>query len=408
MPSPTSAEAPDGPAPPDAAARPPERRGLLPGTGRGGSGRKTSTWPLALAYAVLVVYASLYPFDGWRDQGIAPWAFLTAPLPRWWTGFDVTSNVLGYAPLGFLAALAALRTGRGPRGVLVAVAACALLSLLLESLQSYMPVRVPSNVDLALNAAGATGGAAVAWGLEWLGAIARWDRVRARWLVAESRGALALLALWPVALLFPVAVPFGLGQVLERLEETLALLLEDTPFLEWMPMREVELQPLIPGAELLCVTLGALVPALLANCIVQGVRARALASALVLAAGVAATALSSALTYGPSHVGVWLSFPVQVGLATAVVLGIGALAVPRRGCAAVALLLLVVHLNVLNDAPTSAYFAQTLQTWEQGRFIRFHGVVQWLGWVWPYAALGWLLVRVSRRERRRPPAPSAA
>ncbi len=69
-----------------------------------------------------------------------------------------------------------------------------------------------------------------------------------------------------------------------------------------------------------------------------------------------------------------------------------------------ALLLLVVHLNVLNDAPTSAYFAQTLQTWEQGRFIRFHGVVQWLGWVWPYAALGWLLLRVSRRQRWRPAA----
>ncbi|WP_082448206.1 VanZ family protein [Xylophilus sp. Leaf220] len=404
MPSPTPPAAPDGPAPAGAAGHTIEGTARSGPAGRPGRGLQTSAWPLALAYAVLVVYASLYPFDGWRDQGIAPWAFLTAPLPRWWTGFDVTSNVLGYAPLGFLAALAALRTGRGPRGVLTAVAACALLSLLLESLQSYMPVRVPSNVDLALNAAGATAGAAVAWGLEWLGAIARWDRVRARWLEPESRGALVLLALWPVALLFPVAVPFGLGQVLERLEEALALLLEDTPFLEWMPMREVELQPLIPGAELLCVTLGALVPALLANCIVQGWRARAVASALVLAAGVAATALSSALTYGPSHVGVWLSFPVQVGLATAVVLGIGALAVPRRGCAAVALLLLVVHLNVLNDAPTSAYFAQTLQTWEQGRFIRFHGVVQWLGWVWPYAALGWLLLRVSRRQRWRPAA----
>ena len=73
---------------------------------------KSAALPLTLAYAALIFYASLYPFSDWRDQGIAPWAFLTAPLPRWWTGFDVTSNVLGYAPLGFLAALAALRTGR--------------------------------------------------------------------------------------------------------------------------------------------------------------------------------------------------------------------------------------------------------------------------------------------------------
>jgi hypothetical protein len=41
-----------------------------------------------------------------------------------------------------------------------------------------------------------------------------------------------------------------------------------------------------------------------------------------------------------------------------------------------------------------------LQTWEQGRFIRFHGVVQWLGWLWPYAALLYVLVRLSGREPR--------
>ena len=74
--------------------------------------RKTAAWPLVWIYAVLIVYASLYPFDNWRIQGIAPWAFLTAPLPRYWTGFDVLSNVLGYAPFGFLLALALHRTRR--------------------------------------------------------------------------------------------------------------------------------------------------------------------------------------------------------------------------------------------------------------------------------------------------------
>jgi hypothetical protein len=49
----------------------------------------------------------------------------------------------------------------------------------------------------------------------------------------------------------------------------------------------------------------------------------------------------------------------------------------------VLLVALVVHLSVLNQAPASAYFADTLQAWEQGRFIRFHGLAQWLGWLWP-------------------------
>ncbi|MEO5671231.1 MAG: VanZ family protein, partial [Ramlibacter sp.] len=73
---------------------------------------KTSAWPLAQAYVALIVYASLYPFSGWRDQGIAPWEFLWSPLPRYWTGFDVAANVAGYIPLGFLLALSFLRRGK--------------------------------------------------------------------------------------------------------------------------------------------------------------------------------------------------------------------------------------------------------------------------------------------------------
>ena len=42
---------------------------------------KTTAWPLALIYAALVVYASLYPFADWRDQGLPPLSFLMAPLP---------------------------------------------------------------------------------------------------------------------------------------------------------------------------------------------------------------------------------------------------------------------------------------------------------------------------------------
>ena len=33
---------------------------------------KTTAWPLALVYAALIVFASLFPFEGWRAQGLAP------------------------------------------------------------------------------------------------------------------------------------------------------------------------------------------------------------------------------------------------------------------------------------------------------------------------------------------------
>lgn len=361
---------------------------------------KTSAWPLALIYAALIVYASLYPFEGWRDQGIAPWAFLASPLPRYWTGFDVAANVVGYMPLGGLLALSAMRRGGSPRvrAVALATLAALALSLAMEMLQSYLPSRVASNVDLALNVAGAWAGALAAWVLEQGGAIARWSRFRDRWFVDDARGALVLLALWPAALLFPASVPFGLGQVLERLEAAVAEWLLDTPFLEWLPVREIELQPLVPGIELVCVTLGALIPCLLAYCVVRTPGRRLLVMLSAIGVGVLATALSAALSWGPVHAWAWLSAPVRVGLGASVVLGLLALLLPCRGSAAVLLLALAVHLSLLNQAPASAYFTQTLQTWEQGRFIRFNGLAQWLGWLWPYAALAYVLQRLSRRE----------
>ena len=248
---------------------------------------KTSAWPLALIYTALIVFASLFPFDGWRAQGINPLVFLLAPLPPpYWTGFDVTTNMVGYAPLGFLLVLAMLRSG-WTRGVVpLATLAGVLLSLAMEFLQIYLPRRVPSNLDLLLNAAGALAGALSAALLERLGAIDRWSDFRGRWFVADASGAIVLLALWPVALLFPAAVPFGLGQVLERLEAALTELLADTPFLAWLPVREAALDPLSPTAELLCVTLGLLIPCLLGYCVIRQMGRRALFALGVVVVGV--------------------------------------------------------------------------------------------------------------------------
>ncbi len=354
-----------------------------------------TSFPLLLVAICLTVYASLYPFADWRDQGISPLNFLFAPWPRYWTGFDVGINLAGYAPLGFLLVLAALRSARIKWAVSAAVLAAALLSLCMEALQSYLPSRVPSNVDLLLNIAGAWVGGCTAWLLEKIGALQRWSRFRDRWFAIDAGGALALLVLWPVALLFPASVPMGLGQVFERLELALAEALADTPFLDWLPVRDIELQPLVPGAELLCVALGALIPCLLAYCVIRAVWQRAVFALVMLTAGLAASGLSAALSYGPEHAWAWLDAPVRAGLVLAALLALLLLPVRRRGAAAFTLLALAIHLGLLNQAPASAYFAQTLQTWEQGRFIRFNGMVQWLGWLWPYAALFYVLARLS-------------
>jgi len=367
---------------------------------------KSAALPLALLYAGLIVYASLYPFSGWRDVGVAPWAYVTAPLPRYWTRFDVGANVAGYAPLGFLLALAMMRMRRAWPALTLATLAAALLSFTMEGLQTYLPARVASNVDLALNAGGALAGALSAWVLERLGAIDTWRRFRARWFVRNSRGALVLLALWPVGLLFPAPVAFGMGQVFERLEEGLIGLLDGTPFLGWLPpLRDLGLQPLLPGEEALCVALGALVPCLLGYTVIRHRGRRALFAGAALLCGVAVSALSAGLTYGPVHAWGWVTQPVQYGLWLAVVAAGLLLLVPGRVCVPLLMVVLAAQVVLLNTAPQNAYYAVSLQTWEQGRFIHFHGLAQWVGWLWPFATFAYLIGRLGGGDGGQPPVP---
>ena len=361
---------------------------------------KTAATPLALMYAALIVYASLYPFTDWRDQGVNLWSFLFAPLPQYWTGFDVAINLAGYLPFGGLLALSGLRSGRSARPLLLAFAIATSLSLGMETLQGFLPARVASREDWLLNSLGAWVGAVATLGLERMGGIDRWSHFRRRWFIGQTRGGLVLLATWPVALLFPPAVPFGLGQVFERVEAAIAEQLVDTPFLEWLPVRNLELQPMLPGAELLCVVLGLLIPCLVGFCVIRPGLGRLLFVPLNIGLGVLATALSAMLSWGPEHAWAWLDLPTQVALAAAFVLAVLLSWAPSRAFAALVLLALGVYLSILNQAPEGPYFAQTLQAWEQGRFIRFNGLVQWLGWLWPYAVLGYALSLIWQRDAK--------
>jgi hypothetical protein len=268
----------------------------------------------------------------------------------------------------------------------------------MEGLQSYLPSRVPSLPDFLLNTLGAFVGAVLASALESLGVLRRWSQFRERWFVRDAYMALVLMAVWPAALLFPVAVPLGLGQVWERVEDALTSAFEATPFEDWIPLRAFELEPLLPGAELLCVMLGLLVPCLLGFGVIRRAGQRFFYLLAILGMALGVSALSAALTYGPTHAWTWLSLPVMLGLLFGCVVALVLLPLSARAAWTLLLLAVLVQQSVLNQSPESAYFAQTLQAWEQGRFVRFHGLVQWLGWLWPYAVMMLALVRLSRER----------
>lgn len=71
---------------------------------------------------------------------------------------------------------------------------------------------------------------------------------------------------------------------------------------------------------------------------------------------------------------------------------------PPRLVAALALVCLTALVVLVMQAPTDPYRMASLQAWEQGRFVRFHGLAQWVGWLWPHAALVWLVMRLMKRS----------
>jgi VanZ family protein len=356
----------------------------------------------AVLLAALVLYASLYPFEDWRWPAGRPLAeLLLPPWPRYQSPFDIWSNFLGYVPLGLLVTLAARRPGTrgwGWAAWLIGVAAGAGLSYGAEFAQQFLPSRHPSLVDWGLNTGGALLGATLAPLLLHLGWPQRSARWTARWFDAGSAGAVALLLLWPLALLFPAPVALGLGQIGPRLLPLAAELLDGVPWAsDWHAALLAEALPAAPlgvPTEALITALGLLAPCLVAFAVVPpGWRRIGLALGASMLT-VAVLTLSTALNFGPDHAGTWLAPSTAPGLVAGTAVAVALSWVPRRVAVGLGLVVVTALVMGVAQAPADPYFALSLQRWEQGRFIRFHGLAQWIGWLWPYCAGLWLLGRL--------------
>lgn len=366
--------------------------------------RLSSAAPLALAYLGLVVYASLYPFEDWRWPPGQPLpALAQLPWPAPWLPFDLWANALGYAPLAALVTIAVRRSGgRLPVALAVGLLGPVLLSYTMELAQQFLPHRHVSAKDWLMNGVGAAAGTALAWAWLASGGVQRWHRWRENWFGPRGGVALALLLLWPLALLMPTAVPLGLGDVFGGLRQLVLDLVDGVPWAA--PVAELLAEsPPTAGppptlVQILVVALGLLTPCALAASVVDGMLRRLGLAVGALVLALAALTLSTLLEFGPQHAMAWLTLPAAQGLALGT-LGAMALAPwPARGAAAIGLVAGSVLVATVAHLPPDPYLAQSLLAWEQGRFVRFHGVTQWLGWLWPYLALGWLLARLVRGQ----------
>jgi VanZ family protein len=335
-----------------------------------------------VVYALLILYSGLAPWSGWRDLGVAPFAYLTAPVPRHLTTFDVLVNVLGYMPLGALFALSAHPRLRPGVAALFALVVGVLLSGTIEAAQTYLPSRVPSNIDLLTNSFGAlAGGLLAAPFASSLIDRGRLADIRLRWFERRPSVLLLLVCLWPLAQIYPEPMLFGSGDLREVFEATVSAFGGDWPALDpsrFGPAEFVLAEAFVVAAALLAVGLA------FASTMRPAAPRATLLIALVLIA-LTLKALAHGLLFGPDRALAWLTPGAYGGLAIGSLTMLAASAGPVHWRPRFALVALGAALVGTNLVPHNPYYLANMQDWRQGALLNFNALTGWLSALWPYA-----------------------
>lgn len=347
---------------------------------------------LALAYLLTIIYASLQPFRGWRLPAEDLYGFLTAAWPRYITLDDVLANAVAYLPLGFLWALA-LRAFCRP---LLSVAAGALLATLIsigmESLQLFLPARIPSNIDVLANATGGLIGALAAplfLPSHIIGArlIAWRDRVFRPGALTET--GLLIAGLWVLAQLNPLTQLFGTGNLRATFD---------------LPVYFFHTPGLLLSAEAAVVFFNLLGLGLMLSTLLRQDARRVLVIGAFIVAAIALKILVTAIVERPHAALVWITPGVMLGLSMGVmVLLVGLVTFGHRARLWLSVLFILLALAAINLAPDNPYFnlPPPLAGGRISHLLSFSAILRALSELWPLLALAYLIT-LARHDHRQP------
>ena len=347
---------------------------------------------LTVAYLLLVVYASLSPFTGWRVPNDEATRFLFAGWPSYIVASDVVLNILAYLPLGLLLTL--LWMGRAPRwvAVVLSVAAGMLLSLSIEFAQAYLATRISSNVDVLTNSIGALGGAAVAhvWGERWL-LSGELRRLRETHFRAGARTDLAfvLLALWLLTQLNAEIWLFGNGDLRHLIPSHLGVRYSAAAYL-------------LLEAGVAALNFAGV--AFLIGAIARSFAAAAVSVTVLIFAALMLKTIASMALFVPGNPGLWLTPGSVLGLVAGVVLWLPlARRSPVRSMRAAAICFAAGFLLV-NLAPENPYLVAALRIFQRGHFLRFNAMIGLLSSWWPLLVFAYLVYLIGGDGEDRPDA----
>jgi VanZ family protein len=345
---------------------------------------------LLLGYTLLILYASLSPFTGWRDAGIAMMSFVTEPLPRFVSKFDLAINTLAYIPFGFLATLVFMPVVRPFAAAIAGIGAGIALSFALETAQGFLPGRISNNLDLIANTFGTLAGVllCVRAGTRTV-AMDRLLRWRMRWFLPGRLTdlGLALIGLWFFSQLDPSLPLFGIVFFSDGVQAQLAGLAANA-------MSKI-LGPLSVSLNLISV-------GLTLRLIMRSSQATLAAVALIVWVAALIKLIAAMVLLRTEAAFLWVSQEVAwaiVGGALGVAV---ASALPRRSvqAACAAALIGAILLSLLRPGDSVPFLSLRLFRWSYMQLLHYTGLSAAVAEIWPYVALGFVVL-LWRNDRRK-------
>lgn len=333
---------------------------------------------LALAYALAVAYMSLQPFTPWVEPPAGMPYFLWQPSRV--IRSDVILNLVAYLPLGFFLALLP-RRAPAARRVALSLLLGGALSLVMESLQMYLPQRAASMSDLVSNALGsAAGGLLAVLFLRSARARHALADARERWFLPGRFGdlGLALVAVWLVVQVNP-GIPLFATMFDPGTQESTSLANAATSGAPDFAAFVVE--ACHSAFQLLGVAL--FVAVLLRHRRHIGTVVLVLLVLAILVKSVAATIMLK-----PEAFARWLRPGVSTGVALGALLLTVAIWLPRPAQIAVAAVALLSSLLATILAPELIFTRPPLAhfDWSYGQLLNFNGLTHAVLLAWPVAA----------------------
>lgn len=333
----------------------------------------------AFGFFLLISYASLTPFEFVFDLPVSPIDWVFAPLPKYITLFDVLANILGYMPFGFLVVFALFPKFQKWRALGITLILGMLLSGSLESMQTWLPSRISSNLDWWANVIGTLVGGlfALPFKPNWFSGGAL-DQYRFAWF-GQRFSFFILFLLLPWAQIYPQNAWLAIGD----------LGIDDLRVSQFwsLPISNASQELLMTGLATL--SIGSF---FMFGMNQKGPKLRLLAGLLL--ATMLLKSLSVWLQAGLDHVFDWITISAVLGMLVGSALLFWLASADKKIQWWVAFAGLFAMVVLVNIMPISPYHDQEISLLPKGRLTHFNGLLKWVTWIWPTLAL-YNLLRVN-------------